>query len=246
MFENIQQRELTLGEILINSWSIFSKNFRTILLIALIIYIPINILVYMIPTESLMNGYGEVEGFWIYIRLIQMAQEFFGVLAIMGIAVLVEGFLRGEETRLDESMNKAFSRWGNMIMTNLFKGIIVMGLMFLFIIPGIIWYVFYSFVAYVVVLRNIRGMQALAYSKRLVKGRWWKIFGITLFLGAARLGLGLGFDYLIGIILPGYSVANIFIESILTGILSYFTVATVVLFLNLDYVQVERRINFSS
>ncbi len=247
MIGEIGKRELTFGEILSTSWDVFRNNFKAILLIALIIYIPINILIYMLPTESLIHGYGSVEGLWMYLRMVQMAQEFFGVLAIMGIAVVVERYLRGEEVRYDESLNKSFSRWGSMIVTNIIKGIIVMGLTFLFIIPGIIWYVFYTFVAFAVVLRNVGGMQALGYSKNLVKGRWMKVFMITLFLGGARLGLALGFDYLTTIIFPGYSVIYTLSESLVTGLLSYFTVATVVLFLNLDYcvnegtIKAERR-----
>ena len=52
----------------------------------------------------------------------------------------------------------------------------------LIIFPGIIYIVFYQFALESVVLRNLRGMKALSYSKKLVKGYWWPVFGMVVLL----------------------------------------------------------------
>ena len=73
----------------------------------------------------------------------------------------------------------------------------------LFIIPGIIFWIWFSFAIYVLVDEDKRGMNALFRSKQLVAGYWWKIFGryITLSLTIViviipvtiiAVGIGLG------------------------------------------------------
>ena len=58
------------------------------------------------------------------------------------------------------------------LLTALF--VILWGL--LFIIPGIIFAVYYSFSIYVLLIENQRGRAALKRSKELVKGYWWAVF----------------------------------------------------------------------
>ncbi len=46
----------------------------------------------------------------------------------------------------------------------------------LFLIPGIIFTIWYGFAYYAVVLENKKGLKALSFSKKIVVGRWWQIF----------------------------------------------------------------------
>ncbi|MFH1790224.1 MAG: hypothetical protein ABH832_04135 [bacterium] len=70
------------------------------------------------------------------------------------------------------------------IWTSAIAILIIIGGTILFIIPGIIFSIWYAFVSYEVVLENKKGMEALAKSKELVKGRW---FGIVYRLFAPAL-----------------------------------------------------------
>ena len=47
----------------------------------------------------------------------------------------------------------------------------------LFIIPGIIFFVWFAFATYIVVLEDMKGKETLSKSKELTKGRWWATFG---------------------------------------------------------------------
>ncbi|OGZ64115.1 MAG: hypothetical protein A3A98_04000 [Candidatus Staskawiczbacteria bacterium RIFCSPLOWO2_01_FULL_40_39] len=57
----------------------------------------------------------------------------------------------------------------------------------LFIIPGIIFSVWYSLSLYIFANENVRGMEALKRSKELVAGNWWAVFNRFLALGIILL-----------------------------------------------------------
>jgi hypothetical protein len=46
----------------------------------------------------------------------------------------------------------------------------------LFIVPGIIFSIWFSFVMYVLLVENVGGLKALGRSRELVKGFWWTVF----------------------------------------------------------------------
>ncbi len=69
------------------------------------------------------------------------------------------------------------------IWVSILTSLIVLGGTILFIIPGIIFAVWYNFAVYAVALENARGMNALSISKSLVVGRWWSIAGRLAIIG---------------------------------------------------------------
>lgn len=65
--------------------------------------------------------------------------------------------------------------------TNLLTGLIVLVGYLLLIIPGIILTVKYVFTQYIVIEENLSGLAALKRSQELVKGRFWKVLGYSIF-----------------------------------------------------------------
>jgi len=65
---------------------------------------------------------------------------------------------------------------------SLLVGIIVMLWTLLFIVPGIIMGIFYMFSIYAFLFAEQRGKQAMKFSKQLVQGYWWAVFGRLCFL----------------------------------------------------------------
>ena len=174
----IRRRGFSLGNMLSGSWAICKGHFTTILAITLIIYIPINFVLSLLPNDTLIDGQG-LGGSGQYLQLAQALEALFGVLAIMAIAFVVEHSLTGESIGYRKALRLSFSRWGSVIGTSMLAGLILLGLTLLLIVPGIIWGVYYTFFVYVVALRSEGGKSALDYSKSLVKGHWWKVAGIT-------------------------------------------------------------------
>lgn len=80
-----------------------------------------------------------------------------------------------------------------LLLTGILTGIIFTGGFLLLIIPGIIFWVWYSFTPWMVVDKGFGVIQSLKESKALVKGRFWKVFGrivvITIFAVVIEFGL---------------------------------------------------------
>jgi uncharacterized membrane protein len=74
---------------------------------------------------------------------------------------------------------------------NLLSGLIVIGGMILFIIPGIIWAVMFSFVSYLIIDKNLGPIEAIKESARITKGYRWALF---------RLGILAGLIILLGVV----------------------------------------------
>ena len=125
-------------------------------------------------------------------------------------------------------------RWWASIWTSVLLGLVVLAGFILLIVPGIIWCIGYSFTIEAVALRGLAGQEALKYSKNLVRGQWWYVFGVILVVNMIGLmvgggvGLGLGF-------LPHFQVISMAVDTICDLISALFLVMTTVFFLNLDY-----------
>ena len=230
----LNEKQLTLGEIFSLSWNIIQKHLITILLMTLAIYIPIEILLSLIPINEL----DLYHSFKIYARAAQILELLFGVLVTMGIAFLVENHVQGRILNAGDAFKKAVNRWPYAVGTNIIAGLIILGFTLLLIVPGIIWSIYYVFGTAVVVLRMKAGREALRYSKSLVVGKWWKVFGYSFVFGLATLGTAAILGGVLGL-LGGNFVVD-FIAGVFTDIMmSFYIVAQTVLFLNLDYTKVN-------
>jgi hypothetical protein len=76
---------------------------------------------------------------------------------------------------------------GKFFGTSILMGILVFLWSLLLIIPGIIFGVYYTFAEYIVMDKNISGMDAIRLSKRYVEGLWWQV--VFSLLGLAAVGI---------------------------------------------------------
>ena len=75
-----------------------------------------------------------------------------------------------------------------LLVTTIIVGIVVMvGTIFL-IIPGVLFYVWFSLSAQAIAIDDRRYFSAMGRSRELVRGSWWRVFGILL-LAAILLGI---------------------------------------------------------
>ena len=123
----------------------------------------------------------------------------FGCVAVVA-AVLASGHvLAGLPVSPRHAFRGAVSRWWPMLWTGLLAGLVLLGLTLLLIVPGIIWGVYYAFLVPVVAF-GLSGTEALAESKRLVKGNWWRTLGCVLVIGLVEAAL----------VLPGVVVSVVY------------------------------------
>jgi drug/metabolite transporter (DMT)-like permease len=94
--------------------------------------------------------------------------------------------------------------------------------------------VHYVFSTFVVVTKDIAGKSALNYSKRIVHGRWWFVFGNLLLIFIIAIIIWLPF-YILFRMLPELNTLDRIMSYIINGLLGAFgTVMYFVLFTKLD------------
>lgn len=109
----------------------------------------------------------------------------------------------------------------------------------LFIIPGIIYTVYWSLATFVCVDKNLAGKPALDYSKNLVKGHWWKIFFLLFISFITRVV----YYVVVNIFFTDSFLTSIIVDNIAQLIDVLFIVASIIFYLNLD--QINKTPSFS-
>jgi hypothetical protein len=218
-------KELKLGELFSSGWDIYKNNFWLIALITLIIYIPINIILNLAaPVEG-------IESLQMYVRIANILDFLLGVIAVMAIAYAVDRIVAGKKPKLWESFKSALLVWDKAILTSLLASLILLGLYVLLIIPGIIWSVYYTFFIYAVILKKLKYKTALNYSKGLVRGRWWRVLGISIIVS---VGISVAAGIVSGIAaFAGTLATNIIADCLFDIIYALREVIMVVFFINL-------------
>lgn len=77
------------------------------------------------------------------------------------------------------------------LITSFLTGLFVLLWTLLFIIPGIIFAVYYGFSLWAAMLEGKPALEAISRSKELVKGRWWAILGRFIVVGIAVYAISL-------------------------------------------------------
>jgi lysine 6-dehydrogenase len=147
----------------------------------------------------------------------------------MAAAWLTERTVLGERRRLPGALAASFATTPRYLPAMLLALVILLGLSFLLVVPGLIQAVYYTFITQVVVLRHGRGKGALDRSKALVRGRWWRVFWISLLLSLPYLLLAL-----LGDRLPRTLPVLAVLFLLKAAFTSYWLICLTLLFLDLD------------
>lgn len=241
------EENTSLWNILAIAWKLFSENFKSIIIIVLIVYIPVDIIIFAInntPEIQLIDS----------IKFIGWIEVLIGVIATLAIAVFLTKKISWEAIWVRDALQDAMKNWGKVVWANIITWLIIGLLTLLFIIPWIIFWVYWTFVTFAVLFYGFNWAQARDHSKSLVDGRWWNTFGILLVIVLLpNIGLLImSFVYYTLIEVIGIDTLTIgiywnfwieIINSILIDIVySYFTVCSFVLFLAYESVYAPKGI----
>jgi len=197
-----------IGELLDKAWQIFKERFWNLLGIMLLPTLTgiIIILILLIagaggaffgglfsglagksgtfnPTALLGSlGVGLLISF-IVGALVVMFITYWSQLALIAEAVSIQKIGVFEAYRLTKG--KILKAWGLAFLS----GLILFGASLLFIIPGIILSLYFSFALYILIAEDTGGMKALLKSKEYIKGHWWAVAGRIGFLIVLYLGI---------------------------------------------------------
>jgi hypothetical protein len=227
--------EYSFGDVFIEGWRQFRKNFPALLIVALCVYLPVNIALAFVPATAFNpDALTRSLSAWFFL-LPALIGLLFGSLASLASALIVEQSLRGDNLTAWRGLARAFARWPAVLGSGALVGLILLGLGVLLLAPALFWGISTVFWLYAVGLRKLGVRGALVYSRALVRGRWWKVFGAWLVLNLLALTALTLLERMFGLISPGPFLA--ILPNTLAGILLALRDAVLVLlFLNLEAV----------
>ncbi|QDZ41226.1 hypothetical protein FRE64_15525 [Euhalothece natronophila Z-M001] len=219
-------------------WNIFLEQKNNLLWFLLILNLPIAIIEQFVPDPDPQGGFDSpfIIPFFIVAMLI-------GIIINLAIHILTEKSIMQESSQAIFTLKKVSSK----VLIALLTGILFFIMVFLgslfFLIPGIYLGVIFAFFTEAIALRNCQ-LDAFNYSRNLVKGQFWKVFGRLLILGVSLVILVLFITVPIGFIsvvlnnLPIISFIISVISSLIIVAINYlFVIIFTVYFLNLDYLR---------
>lgn len=235
------------------SFHVFAANMKAILKVLLIVFLPLSILgsvingrmlnAYLVFQQlaeagaglsneaDLINAGTQVlfhSGLTVLISL------FLQPVGIIAIAKVVKQFLTEQEISFGTALGEAFSLMPAIVASGIIYGVLVF-LASLLIVPGIYLSVAWVFYLYALGLSEKRGMEALRYSRSLVRGRWWRTFGYLLLLTVIAMLWNSAFQ-LVYSLLPQGHIADAAYQLLCYFSAAFVTVGQVLLFLNREAV----------
>ena len=96
-----------------------------------------------------------------------------------------------ENLTFQEAFKRAQPHLGTFFTTSLLAGLAIAGGMILFIIPGILFALWFSQAMFVVICENLYNTAALKKSKAYIQGRLWEVFKKYLLIGVIVYGIAI-------------------------------------------------------
>lgn len=234
-----QVGELSVGQILDNSFRLLKNRWQLFIGIGAILYAPILILqavatlVFVnqpqggMGSEEAMAAALEASGFILIIGVVFMVIYLVicGPLLGASITYAVSKEYLGQTTTIGESIKVALSKLGSVIWSGLLAGIIIFIGFLLLIIPGILLAFRYYLVQQVVVLEHESGSNALKRSAELMKGSYGIAFVLGFVIWIASMLIGV-----IGGMVPIPYASNLISIVLQTIAAVFWAVAAVVLY----------------
>lgn len=233
--------ELSLGDIIDKSWTIFTGHFKVIALVTLMVYVPLNAAIaYLTATvDPLTNPFTVV--------FASIAIALIGMIAMIAIVRMTKDV--ADSVPLGEPMDeiqKAVPLWPKTLFTAIVTGLSVM-VCFILIIPGIIFSVYWAFAVYATIIGGKSGFDAMNYSKSLVKGRWWKTLGYFIVLGILQILIFWIITYVGTMVVDLFSsissyvgiAIKVVVDSLMNVGFAYMTIISAVMYLGYEATKTE-------
>ena len=226
-------RPLSLGEILDVSIKIVIRNGPTLFKAVLVVVVPVQIVSTLLTADYTVDSFDfSTNADQTPEETLEELNQYLGGLAIstilQALAVLLasaacfraiaQAYL-GEKPDWRSSLSYGLHRAPALLLLALLYGLgVVLGTLAL-IVPGVWLYVAWAFAMPALLVEGLRGRGALRRSFELVKGRWWRTFGIIAF-GFILVGVFSGIVqaiFLVGIVFEPDNHALVLVLSGLSG-----------------------------
>lgn len=227
------QRELSVSEILSQSFDLYASKFTRFFLPFLIAGIVTGVLSaivqwgYLMPlaekAQSITPATPPREAIaflFSFFAAVFVVVLLLGILTwvvnafVQGIAVkFVSDIVEKGHASLRESFSMTLSRLGSLLVAGLVSGILIILGFLLLIVPGIILSIIFSLVVPAVVIEQKGAFESLGRSRKLVSNRWGKTFVLLLLIGIIFLVVG----GVIGLLTTSLGAAGTVVSSLVTA-----------------------------
>jgi hypothetical protein len=181
------------GSLFTRAWQIYKARAKTLLLISLAGMAIIFIASLVFAGGGAATGNSGALGLGMIVYLVVAL-----VVGSLEQGALYHAISAPTDPGVGPSYKQATTRLGPLVWTAFLSSLlIIIGLIF-FIIPGIIFIVWFCFSGFIVMLEGKSGIGALKASKAYVTGRWTKVAWYVLILILACIGLGIIFGIIAG------------------------------------------------
>ena len=186
-------RPLDIGQKLDAAIKLTTRNFGTLATIVLILAIPIQILTVLVTLSTLPEDYTVGGGFgsgvspddpdvgagyWVGVIFIGLLGFLVNLLITAGCFKAISHAYLGGSTSWRDSLDFAVKRLPSVLWVSILVGLAVAGGAILLLV-GAVWLgVAFALAVPVLLLEGKKGTGALGRSWELVKGRWWRTFGL--------------------------------------------------------------------
>lgn len=168
---------MSVGGILSESWTLYTKFFRRFFVIALIVYLIVDLLNALIATLA---GHGG--GIAALLALITVVVGIVGTFWLQGALVYAVDDVR--DGRIDSTIAQVFERvkphLGTLVVAGLLAGLGIAFGLILLIVPGLILLTWWCLMVPVIVLEGKKVGEAFSRSRELVSGHGWTVFGVVI------------------------------------------------------------------
>lgn len=159
------------------SLELYKKNSAIFLKYAVLIFVPSFVLMlvqYSLSYFILLLG-NALLAFSLYIFLTTVI-SLLTIWISLALTKDIAGLYTGQKIIFWDSMNKTITLFFPAFLITILTSLAILGGFILFIIPAVIFGIWFTFSLHALVLDQKHGAEALLASKKLVEKRWWKTF----------------------------------------------------------------------
>ncbi|MFH1426527.1 MAG: hypothetical protein ABIG66_03840 [Candidatus Kerfeldbacteria bacterium] len=174
------------GQLLKDTFELYTGRFQFFLLATVILIFPVNLLMeLLVPQKEFraetLSDIGNMlfsSGPEVWYSLALSAVGYIvGIWLTIAVTKGTQQAAEGKEVKLGETLRGSLEHWLPLFLTTLVMTILLIPLFLLFFVPGLIFSIYWLFITPAVVIGGKKYFEALKYSKQLLQGHWWQAFG---------------------------------------------------------------------
>jgi hypothetical protein len=219
-------RELSLGEIISATFSLYGQRFLPFVL-PFLIGTAISGVLDTVVFLAFLGWFGDISVLIVIVILVGLISLIIGAVATGTVVKYMADVLENRDTNLSMSFSFALEKLPSLIGAQILASIIIGIGFLLLIVPGIIFLIWFSLVIPVIVIEQKSAFESLGRSRRLVSNRWGKTFGLLLTFGIIIGLVGWIVGWIVNAFVLSLGVEQIYVLSvpifpnlILTGLIT--------------------------